>query len=71
MYQEHVYHDNLEDAAWFHEHMEDCAVADCKALCEWFGIPYVEETRPAEPVRMGNILLYGVDGDKGTWERVK
>lgn len=47
-----------------------------KGLCEWFGIPYVEKEKPEpvepeEPAVLGNILLHGVDGDSGTWERVK
>lgn len=46
VYQEHVYHDNLEDAAWFHEHMTECAVADCKALCEFCGLVYIPEPEP-------------------------
>lgn len=42
IYQEHVFHDNAEDAAWFHTHMVDIARADTKALCEWFGKEYQE-----------------------------
>ncbi len=76
-YEEHVFHDNMDDATWFHTHMKEIAESAAKGLCEWFGIPYVEETKPAEPekpeepVQKGNIILYGVDGDRGTWERVK
>ena len=44
VYQEHVFHDNQEDAAWFHEHMAEVAECDCKSLCEWFGVEY---TTPA------------------------
>lgn len=70
-YEEHAFHDNLEDITWFHTHMKEIAESAAKGLCEWFGLPYVEEAKPAEPVTMGNIILYGVDGDSGTWERVK
>lgn len=42
IYQEHVFHDNAEDAVWFHTHMVDIARADTKALCEWFGKEYHE-----------------------------
>lgn len=42
-YEEHVFHDNLEDATWFHTHMKEIAESAAKGLCEWFGIPYVEE----------------------------
>lgn len=50
IYQEHVFHDNAEDAAWFHEHMEDVARADCKALCEWFGKTYKEPIKDGQPI---------------------
>lgn len=42
-YEEHVFHDNMEDATWFHTHMKEIAESAAKGLCEWFGIPYVEE----------------------------
>lgn len=48
-YEEHVFHDNMEDATWFHTHMKEIAESAAKGLCEYFGIPYVEETKPAEP----------------------
>lgn len=40
-YEEHVFHDNLEDATWFHTHMNEIAESAAKGLCEYFGIPYV------------------------------
>lgn len=67
-YEEHVFHDNPEDAAWFHHHMEDVAESAAKGLCEWFGIPYVPAETPAPQKK--DIILYGVEGDSGTWERV-
>lgn len=73
IYMEHVFHDNLEDAAWFHRNMTECAVADCKALCEYLGVEYAEdapEEAPAATPQKKNIILYGVEGDSGTWERV-
>lgn len=42
-YEEHAFHDNMEDATWFHTHMKEIAESAAKGLCEWFGIPYVEE----------------------------
>lgn len=42
-YEEHVFHDNMEDATWFHTHMKEIAESAAKGLCEWFGIPYVAE----------------------------
>ena len=80
VYQEHVYHDNPEDAAWFHEHMEDCAVADCKALCEFCGLEYVEPEKPQEPEQPEAPsvtetytvkVTRSADGKSGTWEIVK
>lgn len=83
VYQEHVYHDNPEDAAWFHEHMEDCAVADCKALCEFCGLEYVEPEKPQEPEQPETPeqptvtetytvqVTRSADGKSGTWEIVK
>ena len=41
-YEEHVFHDNMDDATWFHTHMKEIAESATKGLCEWFGIPYVE-----------------------------
>ena len=83
VYQEHVYHDNPEDAAWFHEHMEDCAVADCKALCKFCGLEYVEPEKPQEPEQPETPeqptvtetytvkVTRSADGKSGTWEIVK
>lgn len=83
VYQEHVYHDNPEDSAWFHEHMEDCAVADCKALCEFCGLEYVEPEKPQEPEQPETPeqptvtetytvkVTRSADGKSGTWEIVK
>ena len=48
-YEEHVFHDNPEDAQWFHEHMEDVARSAAKGLCEWFGIEYKEPAKKEEP----------------------
>lgn len=75
-YEEHVFHDNLEDATWFHTHMKEIAESAAKGLCEWFGIPYVPEEKPAEPVlpTPGELLvqiLNNSDGVSGTWELVK
>ena len=41
LYEEHVFHDNPEDAKWFHEHLDDVARSAAKGLCDYFGIPYV------------------------------
>lgn len=74
-YEEHVFHDNMEDATWFHAHMQEIAESAAKGLCEWFGIPYVEETKPAEPFvpTPGELLvkIMNSTGTSGTWELVK
>ena len=75
-YEEHVFHDNMDDATWFHTHMSEIAESAAKGLCEWFGIPYVEETKPAEPLEPmtpGELLvkIMNSTGTCGTWEIVK
>lgn len=78
-YEEHAFHDNLEDITWFHTHMEEIAESAAKGLCEWFGIPYVEPTAPVtpEPVQPTVTETYTVkvtrsaDGKSGTWELMK
>ena len=61
IYQEHVFHDNAQDTAWFHTHMEDIARADTKALCEWFGKPYVE---PDHDEQETGVPRFGLDYSK-------
>lgn len=75
-YEEHAFHDNLEDITWFHTHMKEIAESAAKGLCEYFGIPYVEETKPAaplEPMTPGELLvkIMNSTGTCGTWEIVK
>lgn len=77
-YEEHVFHDNLEDATWFHTHMKEIAESTAKGLCEYFGIPYVEPEKPepdkpVEPMTPGELLVKIMNsaGTCGTWELVK
>lgn len=56
IYQEHVFHDNVEDATWFHTHMKEAAIGDAKALCEYFGISYVDEPVTPEPEPAEDVL---------------
>ena len=78
-YEEHVFHDNMEDATWFHTHMKEIAESAAKGLCEYFGIPYVEPAAPVtpEPVQPTVTETYTVkvtrsaDGKRGTWELMK
>ena len=75
-YEEHVFHDNMDDATWFHTHMSEIAESAAKGLCEYFGIPYVEPENPAEPLEPmtpGELLvkIMNSTGTCGTWEIVK
>lgn len=69
-YEEHVFHDNMEDATWFHTHMKEIAESAAKGLCEYFGIPYVEaEPEPTGSVTEGFTAVFpqiskGSKGDK-------
>lgn len=62
-YEEHVFHDNLEDATWFHTHMNEIAESAAKGLCEYFGIPYVAPAAtPSNPTMTTTILRKGSTG---------
>lgn len=62
-YEEHVFHDNLEDATWFHTHMNEIAESAAKGLCEYFGIPYVAPAvAPSIPTVTTTILRKGSTG---------
>jgi hypothetical protein len=41
-YEEHVFHDNLEDATWFHDNLRKIAEFTCRGFCEYFGISFVD-----------------------------
>lgn len=64
-YEEHVFHDNLEDATWFHTHMNEIAESAAKGLCEYFNISYVapsNDNKPAIPSTTTTILRKGSTG---------
>lgn len=64
-YEEHVFHDNLEDATWFHTHMNEIAESAAKGLCEYFGIPYVApSTSPTVPTTSITVLRKGSTGQE-------
>lgn len=42
-YCEAAFHDNEEQAAWIIDHTNDIAEGICKGVCDYFGVPYVEE----------------------------
>ena len=41
-YEEHVFHDNIDDAMWFHDNMRSIAKQTCKAFCQYFGIAFID-----------------------------
>lgn len=41
-YEEHIFHDNPEDAKWFHANLRNIARATAKAFCNYFAIRYRE-----------------------------
>ena len=43
-YEEHVFHDNPEDAQWFHDHMKDVARSAVMGMCDYLSVPFVEPT---------------------------
>lgn len=63
-YEEHVFHDNLEDATWFHTHMNEIAESAAKGLCEYFSIPYVAPavTPSTTPTTSTTVLRKGSTG---------
>lgn len=74
-YEEHVFHDNMDDATWFHTHMKEIAESAAKGLCEWFGIPYVEAEPEPEPTDNATDVFTAVfpqlsKGSKGDKVRV-
>lgn len=42
VYEELVFHDNVDDCKWFHENMRLMAEHTCRAFCDIFGIPFVD-----------------------------
>lgn len=48
-YEEHVFHDNVEDAQWFHANLRSVARSAAKGLCDYFGLPFVEPYTVADP----------------------
>ena len=49
-YEEHVFHDNAEDAQWFHDNMRAIAESAARGLCRYFGVPFVDPYEVKEAV---------------------
>ena len=55
VYAEQWFHDNADDSAWGHAHIKETAKSHVKALCDWFGIAFVDidaggTAAPSDPV---------------------
>jgi hypothetical protein len=67
-YEEHVFHDNAEDARWFHDNMRAVAESAARGLCAYFGLAFVDPyAKPVEPVASGVTVTLPVlsKGDLG------
>ena len=42
IYDEMVFHDNVKEITWFHEHLREMAEATAKAICDMFGAAFVD-----------------------------
>ncbi len=62
-YEEHVFHDNAEDAAWFHTNLRPLAESTARGLCDYFGIPFVDPYARRETVGVELPVLRR--GDRG------
>ena len=51
LYEELVFHDNLDDAKWLHEHMREMAEYTVRAICDILGVEFVDPyaAKPDEP----------------------
>lgn len=63
-YEEHVFHDNVADARWFHDNLRAIARSAAKGLCDYLNVPYTEpypdgEVPPPEAPDE-NVPLYRV-----------
>lgn len=47
---EFAYHDNVEDATWIKNHIQEIAKNVVQSLTEYFGIPFIEPTVPRPAV---------------------
>lgn len=61
LYEEHVFHDNSEDARWFHDHLRLVAESTARGLCAYFGLSFVDPYAAA-PVALP-VLRRGMESD--------
>ena len=56
LYEELVFHDNLEDISFLHGHLREMAEATAKAFCDIFGISFVDPYKKGEVTIMGKVV---------------
>ena len=62
-YEEHVFHDNVDDAQWFHANLRAVAESAARGLCAYFGIAFVDPyATPTVDVALP-VLRRGNTGD--------
>ena len=62
-YEEHVFHDNAQDAAWFHANLRAVAESAARGLCAYFGIDFADPYAAAETASVELPVLRR--GDRG------
>ena len=61
IYDEMLFHDNVQDITWFHGHLREMAEATAKAICDMFGMAFVDPyAKPAEPEPPAGNIWYRV-----------
>lgn len=56
LYEELVFHDNMEDITWLHTHLREMAEATAKAFCDIFGVSFVDPYKKGEVTIMGKVV---------------
>ena len=71
LYEELVFHDNLEDAKWMHEHMREMAEYAVRAICDILGVAFVDPyAKPEEPEETLYRPQVGAFKDKANADRL-
>lgn len=60
-YEEHVFHDNKEDAQWFHSNMKLIAKQTAMGFCEYFCIPFVDIKEENKGKTVIDLLLKAIE----------
>ena len=70
-YEEHIFHDNTDDAVWFHNHLRDIARATAKGMCEYFGIPFRDPDEKKTLYRVQLGAFHNLDNARKFLETVR